>query len=82
LAPALAISRHISYGAPSYAARAAATSLYFHRQQIDEECEKGNIITMQRFREKLKDAKDWEIEVRGFVRARVCCTSVCVRARE
>ncbi|KIY99503.1 hypothetical protein MNEG_8456 [Monoraphidium neglectum] len=38
-------------------------TLHLERQQIDEECEKGNIITMQRFREKLKDAKDWEIEV-------------------
>ena len=34
------------------------------RRQIAEECDKGNIITLRRFRQRLADAPEWELSVR------------------
>jgi hypothetical protein len=32
------------------------------RQQLAEECDKGNVVTLRRFREALDKAEDWELE--------------------
>jgi hypothetical protein len=34
-----------------------------NRRQIDEECEKGNVVTLRRFREMMATAEDWELDV-------------------
>ncbi|KAI8474909.1 MAG: hypothetical protein J3K34DRAFT_98181 [Monoraphidium minutum] len=57
-------SDELWWGTPDPSVYAPGT-IHLDKRQIAEEEAKGNITTMARFRERLADAQDWELEVMG-----------------
>ncbi|GBF89096.1 hypothetical protein Rsub_01813 [Raphidocelis subcapitata] len=54
-------SDELWWGTPDPAVYAQGT-MHLNKKQLAEECEKGNLVTLRRFREMLGAAEDWEIE--------------------